>query len=203
MHDLDRKGQIDQIGRWTVAQYLSELADRVPAPGGGAAAGLHAAQAAALIAMVARYSDGARYDAALMGRVVAEADALRERALALVAADAEAFQAVTAAYAVPKTDPARPELIAAALAGAARPPADVIDVAALLVSLAEGLLPSGNRNLITDVAAAAAAATAAAVTARVNIEVNLRRKADASALVDDIAARADQVVAAVREQIAP
>jgi methenyltetrahydrofolate cyclohydrolase len=185
----------------TIEHYLRALADRVSTPGGGAAAALHAAQAAALIAMVARYSDGPRYDAALMDRVIAAADALRERSLSLAAADAEAFDAVMAAYKVPKTDLARPELVASALAGATRPPQAVIDVAEQLVSLAEELLPAGNRNLIADVAAAASAATAAAVTARVNIEVNLRREADTSALVDDIVARADQVVAAVRAEI--
>jgi formiminotetrahydrofolate cyclodeaminase len=196
----------------TIDQYLHDLADRIPAPGGGAAAALHAAQSAALIAMVARYSDGARYDATLIERIVTEADALRERSLALAEADADAFGAVAAAYKVAKDDPARPELIASALAGAARPPADVIEVAVRLVSLTEELMPSGNRNLITDVAAAAAAATAAAVTARVNIEVNLRGLADAAliaslrataAQVDDVVVRAGQVVAAVRAEIAP
>jgi formiminotetrahydrofolate cyclodeaminase len=195
----------------TIEGYLRDLADRRPAPGGGAAAALDAAQSAALIAMVARYSNGARYGPALMERVVAEADSLRERSLSLAVEDAAAFEAVTSAYKVPKADPSRPALIAAALAGAARPPADVIDVAARLVSLAEELLPSGNRNLITDVAAAAAATTAAAVTARVNIEVNLRGITDAglraslratAALVDDVVARADRVVGAVRAEIA-
>ena len=190
------------MSRWTIEQYLSDLAARIPAPGGGAAAALHAAQAAALIAMVARYSDGPRYDPALMERIVAEADALRERSLALAAADAEAFGAVAAAYQVAKDDPGRKELIASALAGAARPPADLIEVTAQLVALAEELVPAGNRNLITDVAAAAAAAMAAALTARVNIEVNLRGAADPSAAqVDDIVARADRVVAAVRAEI--
>jgi methenyltetrahydrofolate cyclohydrolase len=188
------------LGQLTIDRYLRELADRIPAPGGGAAAALHAAQGAALIAMVARYSDGPRYDAALMDRIIAEADALRERSLSLAAADAEAFEAVTAAYKVPKSDPARAGLIASALAGAARPPADVIEVAERVVSLAEELLPAGNRNLITDVAAASAAAMAAAVTGRVNIEVNLR--GTSVALVDDIVTRADRVVAAVRAEIA-
>jgi methenyltetrahydrofolate cyclohydrolase len=188
------------LGQFTIDRYLGDLADRMPTPGGGAAAALHAAQGAALIAMVARYSDGPRYDAALMGRIIAEADALRERSLFLAAADAEAFDAVTAAYKVPKTDPGRPELIASALAGAARPPADVIEVAERVVSLAEELLPSGNRNLITDVAAAAAAAMAAAVTGRVNIVVNVR--GTSAAVVDDIVARAERVVAAVRAEIA-
>ncbi|MGH3176044.1 MAG: cyclodeaminase/cyclohydrolase family protein, partial [Streptosporangiaceae bacterium] len=50
----------------TIAAFLDQLAARVPAPGGGATAALHAAQAAALLAMVARYSDGPRYDAGLI-----------------------------------------------------------------------------------------------------------------------------------------
>ena len=87
----------------TIAAFLDQLAARVPAPGGGATAALHAAQAAALLAMVARYSDGPRYDAALMGRIVAEADALREEALALAEADAAAFGAVGEAYQLPRS----------------------------------------------------------------------------------------------------
>src|SRR6516164_8944346 len=83
----------------TIAAYLDRLAARVPAPGGGAAAALHAAQAAALLAMVARYSDGERYDAELMNRIVAEADELRADSLALaeVAAAAVAIRAAAAA----------------------------------------------------------------------------------------------------------
>ena len=49
----------------TITAFLDQLAARVPAPGGGATAALHAAQSAALLAMVARYSDGAKYDADL------------------------------------------------------------------------------------------------------------------------------------------
>src|SRR4051795_8761117 len=86
----------------TIAAFLDQLAARVPAPGGGATAALHAAQAAALLAMVARYSDGARYDAALMNRVVTEADGLRDEALTLAEADAAAFGAVAEAYRLPK-----------------------------------------------------------------------------------------------------
>ena len=195
----------------TIAAFLDQLAARVPAPGGGATAALHAAQAAALLAMVARYSDSARYDASLMGRIVAEADSLRTDALALAEADAAAFGAVASAYRMPRETEGRSEAIAAALAGAARPPADVVRTALLLISLAEELLPAGNRNVITDVAAAAEAARAAAVTARLNIEVNLKGIKDqvlrdefaaAAAAVDTIVARADEIVAAVRAEIA-
>ena len=198
----------------TIAAFLDQLAARVSAPGGGATAALHAAQAAALLAMVARYSDGPRYDAGLMNRIVTEADALREDALALAEADAKAFGAVAEAYRLPRTTEretsARSAAISSALAGAARPPADVVRTALLLVSLAEDLLPAGNRNVITDVAAAAEAARAAAITAQVNIEVNLRGLKDPSVLdelaamaevTDEVVTRADRVVAAVREEI--
>src|SRR5262245_20800648 len=137
----------------TIAAFLDQLAARVSAPGGGATAALHAAQAAALLAMVARYSDGPRYDAGLMDRIV------REDALALAEADAKAFGAVAEAYRLPRTTEretsARSAAISSALAGAARPPADVVRTALLLVTLAEDLLAAGNRSVITDVAAAA------------------------------------------------
>ncbi|MGD0066018.1 MAG: cyclodeaminase/cyclohydrolase family protein [Streptosporangiaceae bacterium] len=198
----------------TIEAFLGQLAARVPAPGGGATAALHAAQSAALVAMVARYSNGARYDAELMGRIFAEADELRDEALSLAEADAAAFGAVSEAYQLPKENDellvARSAAIAAALTGAARPPAEVIRTAVRLIELAEALLPAGNRNVITDVAAAAEAARAAAVTARVNIEVNLRGINDAAiraelsataATTDEIIARADRIVAAVRDEI--
>jgi formiminotetrahydrofolate cyclodeaminase len=198
----------------TISAFLDELAARVPAPGGGATAALHAAQSAALLAMVARYSNGAKYDAALMDHVLTEADGIRNDALALAEADAAAFGAVAEAYALPRETPedkeARSAAIATALAGAARPPADVVRLALLLVSLAEDLLPTGNRNVITDVAAAAEAARAAAMTALVNIEVNLRGIKDPAVqaelsgmghVADDVSIRAAQVVAAVREEI--
>ena len=203
----------------TVGAFLGQLAARVPAPGGGATAALHAAQSAALVAMVARYSNGARYDADLMDRIVTEADRLRDEALTLAEADAEAFGAVSAAYQRPKETAellqARSAAIAEALIGAAGPPASVIRAALRLIELAAELLPAGNRNVVTDVAAAAEAARAAAVTARVNIEVNLRGiRASAirdsairdeltvtAAITDEIIARADEIVAAVRDEI--
>ena len=198
----------------TITAFLDQLAARVPAPGGGATAALHAAQSAALLAMVARYSDGAKYDAEVMQHVIAEADGIRSDALTLAERDAAAFAVVAEAYGLAKgTDEekqGRSAAIATALAGAARPPADVVRLALLLVSLAEELLPTGNRNVITDVAAAAEAARAAAVTAQVNIEVNLHGIADPAvqadiaamaAVVDEVTVRADRVVAAVLEEI--
>jgi formiminotetrahydrofolate cyclodeaminase len=90
----------------TIDSFLNALADRVPAPGGGASAALHAAQAAALVAMVARYTEGPRFTehADLVHKVRDTADQLRDDALALAEDDVTAFTAVTEAYRLPKGD---------------------------------------------------------------------------------------------------
>jgi methenyltetrahydrofolate cyclohydrolase len=201
----------------TLGTFLDKLAAREPAPGGGAAAALHAAQGAALLAMVARYSDGPKYaeHAEAIGEVLTAADILRAESLDLVAADAAAFGSVAAAYALPRdTDErkaARSAAIAAALITATRPPADVIAVSARLTDLAEMLMPVGNRNVISDVAAAAEAIRAAAATARINVEVNLPGITDAEARdeyvtvlagVDALLTRAEAVSGAIRKGLA-
>jgi formiminotetrahydrofolate cyclodeaminase len=162
-----------------IGDYLGELAAKIPAPGGGAVAALHAAQAAALVAMVARYTTRAK-DAdhrPVIDRIIAAADIAREGALALADADAAAFTAVGAAYKLPKGSDSeattRTAAIHDALLEAARVPAAVIDAADEILALATELLPIGNPNVVTDIGAAAAAARAAAVTSQLNIEINV------------------------------
>ena len=201
----------------TIETFLEQLAARVPAPGGGATAALHAAQGAALVAMVARYSDSAKYaeHAQEIAAITATADRLRERALGLAEEDAAAFTAVTQAYGLPKATTeeaaARSAAIAKALIAAAQVPAVVVAVADQVLGLAEQLVPIGNRNVISDVAAAAEAARAAATTARVNVEVNLGgikdpatwgRLAAVADTVDDLVLRAEKVTGAVRDGLA-
>jgi methenyltetrahydrofolate cyclohydrolase len=200
----------------TIGDFLDRLADRVPAPGGGASAALQAAQGAALLAMVARFSTGEEYAGhqATIDRIIAEADELRAIALRLGEADAEAFAAVASAYRMPKSTDAeleeRSEAIAKALANATWPPAKLIGVASMVVDLAGALVTIGNPNVLSDVAGAAEAARAAVATARVNVEINLAGVKDEQTSLemiadadkaDDIIARAEQVTAAVREQI--
>jgi methenyltetrahydrofolate cyclohydrolase len=198
----------------TIASFLSRLAARSAAPGGGATGALHAAQAAALLAMVARFSDGPRHDAEVAGRVRAAADGLADEALHLAEADEAAFGKVVVAYQLPKDTAeqkaARSGAIADALAGASRPPADLMAAAVRLTGLAEDLLSVANRNVISDIAAAAAAIAAAAVTARINIEANLggikdtalaAELAATAELADSVTDRADRLVEAIREEI--
>ena len=200
----------------TIADFLDQLAERVPAPGGGAAAALQAAQGAALLGMVARYTTGEKYaeQEETIGRIITEVDELRGIALRLAEADVDAFRAVTDAYRLPQSTgeerAARSAAVSQALANAAWPPAQVISVAGMVVDLAEALVVIGNRNVLSDVAAAAESARAAAATARVNVEVNLAGIGDEQTSLemiaetgkaDDIITRADRITAAVRDQI--
>jgi formiminotetrahydrofolate cyclodeaminase len=200
----------------TVENFLEQLAGRTPTPGGGATAALHAAQAAALVAMVGRYSNTAKYaeHADRISDIVRTADRLRADSLQLAEADVDAFGAVGGAYKLPKDTPdqtaIRADAIAAALVGAGRVPANVIRVADEILALAAELEPIGNPNVISDVAAAAEAARAAATTARVNVEINLGGITDQDIVaelltavtdVDDLAHRADKITAAVRDRL--
>ena len=200
----------------TIGDFLDQLAERVPAPGGGAASALQAAQGAALLGMVARYTTGERYaeHQLTIGRIITEVDELRAIALRLAEADADAFSAVADAYRLPQATEeertGRSAAISQALANAAWPPAQVISVAGMVVNLAEALVVIGNRNVLSDVAAAAESARAAAATARVNVEANLAGISDEQTSLemiaetgkaDDIIARAGQITATVRDQI--
>ncbi len=204
------------IGAEKIGDFLDRLAERVPAPAGGAAAAVQAAQGAALLGMVARYTTGPAYaeHQETIGRIITEVDELRQIALRLAEADGDAFTAVADAYKLPAATRAqravRTEVMARALVNAAWPPARIIAVAGMVVDLAEALAAIGNRNVLGDVAAAAEAARAAAATGRVNVEINLAGITDEEASLemiaetgraDDIIARAEQVTAAIREQI--
>ncbi|GGV44196.1 cyclodeaminase/cyclohydrolase family protein [Paenarthrobacter nicotinovorans] len=205
------------ISSETINNYLSRLASRQPTPGGGAAAALHAAQGAALVAMVARYTTGAKFEqhAALVARITSAADHLVVEALRLADADEHAFQAVIDSYKLPSdTDElksARSAAIQDALVQAAQTPAQLIRVAGEVVSLATDLLDAANPNVISDVAAAADAARAAATTARVNIDINVVAIKDSAArsrlagqtdgLEDKVVLAADSLVKRVRERI--
>jgi methenyltetrahydrofolate cyclohydrolase len=197
----------------TIDGFLGRLASRNPVPGGGATAALHAAQAAALVAMTARYTDGPRYagHADTVARIIREADRLRDVSADLIAVDGEAFGAVAAAYQLPKDTAeqraARADAIAAAMVTASSPPAELIGIGGRLLDLAELLQPIVNPTVAGDVAAAALAIRAAVMTSVVNVAANLAGITDASARhrltaamreVDELESRISRLTAAIR-----
>jgi formiminotetrahydrofolate cyclodeaminase len=199
-----------------MSTWLDQLADRTPAPGGGAVAALCAASAAALLEMVANYTTGGKWAdrEEAMKAVLAEAGELRARAAQLAQDDAEAFGAVGAAYALPRSTPeekaARRAAIEEATRGAAEPPVQVGQVATRLVALAEQMVEPVNPNVLSDVGVAAATARAALSGSITNITVNAaflgdadgtRLRAEAAGL-EQAMAQADAVAARVLEKLA-
>ncbi len=203
----------ESIGGW-----LDELASSAPAPGGGGAAALETAMAAALVEMVCNLTIGkpayAEHEPTMID-ARNRAGIRRAEALGLVEEDAAVFRAVIAAYRLPKETEAeraeRDAQIQLALAGAADVPRRTAAAAAEILDLAESIVPGSNVNVVSDAAAGAASARAALQTALVNIEINSGSISDPE-LKESLArsvreierelVRADAIVAAVRERLA-
>ena len=201
----------------TIENWLTDLASELPAPGGGAAAGVNAAMGAALVSMVCNLTIGkpkfAEYDA-VMREVLAEAERLRLEALQLAEDDAEAFSGVVAAYKLPKSSDeekaARTAAIQAGLVEAAAVPLAVAKVAAEVIKLSGRILEGSNPNVLSDVAVAASAARSALESAALNVDINLvsikdpaERERLASALNEAIQAKvqAEAIMLAVTKRI--
>jgi formiminotetrahydrofolate cyclodeaminase len=200
----------------TLKNWLESLAAKQPTPGGGAAAALSAAIAAALVGMVSIYTTGPKWQDRTdrMQVIHDEAAKLRQEALALMKVDAKAFAQVGAAYQLPKDSDtersARQLSIQKALVGAAEPPRLTAELSAKVVALADELAITGNPNVISDVAVAASNARAALESAIVNIEINEALISDETikrtlqqAVKDAtlMIGKADAITMAVRERI--
>jgi formiminotetrahydrofolate cyclodeaminase len=158
--------------REPLKEFLDAIAAETPAPGGGSVAAVVTEMAAALAAMVARFSreqwDGAR-------GAVAQAEALRKRAAPLAQEDADAYEAVLAALRMPKDlEPeVRNALIGETLSRAADVPLRIAETAADVAELGATIAEHGNPNLRGDAAAAAVLGEAAARVAANLVEINL------------------------------
>ncbi len=169
-----------QLTDETVRKYTERLASDQPTPGGGSAAALAGALAAASAAMVASFTVGREKFAAVeqdVQRILQILQDQRERLLELTDADAEAYSQVGAAYGLPKDTEedkqARREAIQQALKAAAEVPMGVAVACAQVIPVLEELARKGNQNLISDVGVAAQLALAALWCAELNVEVNL------------------------------
>jgi methenyltetrahydrofolate cyclohydrolase len=202
-----------ELGGEAISSYLRRLAERSAAPGGGASAALNMAQAAALVAMSARFCDGPKHaeHSGTVDSIVAEADRLIRACAALMDADGESYGPVMAAYQLPKDTgeqrTARSAAIADALGVACGPATEVIAAAGRLLELAEALRPMVNRSIAPDLAAAVEAIRAAVGTSATNVAANLSGITDpatrdrltaAIAEAAAVGARTSQLIASVR-----
>ncbi|WP_314505140.1 cyclodeaminase/cyclohydrolase family protein [uncultured Microbacterium sp.] len=155
--------------------WLRSLAEADGAPGGGAACGVILGVSAALLHMVAGYTEGPR--AAQSGdRLVG----LRRDALQAADADGACSAALGAALAREKDDAGRDDAVRDAALAAAESSAALGEVAESLVPELELLAEIGNPHITADLVVAAHALVAGVAGAMVNLRGDLRLAAEHS-----------------------
>lgn len=169
----------------SVTSFLDGLASGAPTPGGGGAAALSGAMAAALISMVCNLTIGRqRYADAEseMRQVLSRAEMLREELQQFAEDDVVAFNRLSAAYKLPRVTEAdtaiRRDAIQAALRRATDVPLRTARAAAAVLPLCPPVAERGNQAAVSDVGVAAHLAQAAVRSALLNVEINLRTLED-------------------------
>lgn len=189
----------------TVREMVERLSTTDPVPGGGSAAALAGAMAAALLRMVVSLTldRGAALDpASQLGRIATAATTWQSELLNLAELDANAYAAVVQARRLPRgTDlerQTRTVQVAAAVREATRAPMQTLRAAAEVLELAEELAPIGGARAISDVGVAAMLGAAAARGAALNVQINLPDVTDAA-----LRAEAQQTLDAVLPGLYP
>ena len=164
----------------TVKELLDAFSSPSPTPGGGSAAALSGAVAAALLAMVAgmpKTKRGTPDDRAALDAALAAINPLTATLAGLIDRDAAAYDLVVAAYRLPKvTDEdkaARRSAIRHAMRVATDVPMETARAAAALVAQGRVVADHGNPSAKTDAAVAVQMAMTALSGAMANVEINL------------------------------
>jgi glutamate formiminotransferase/formiminotetrahydrofolate cyclodeaminase len=159
---------------------LDRFASQDPTPGGGSAAALAGALAAALVEMVAglpRTRTGAPEERKKLDAAKASAAMAGGRLRQLVELDREAYDAVTAAYRMPRTTDeekaARSSAIAKAMLEATEVPLETCECAGEVLRAAALALAHGNPNAASDARTAMALCRAALDGGAENVRANL------------------------------
>lgn len=196
------------------ASFAEALAAKRSVPGGGGAAALAGALAAALCSMVGNFTTGKRRYAVHEGdvrRMLADAEGARTRLLELVDEDAATFEPLSVAYGIPREDPTRAERLEAATKGACAAPVEMMEQTCRVIELLEEMGEKGSRMLLSDVGCGALLARAALEAASLNVYVNTRSLQDrdfaeglerrCDRMLDEYAPRAEALEARVMGHI--
>jgi formiminotetrahydrofolate cyclodeaminase len=164
----------------TVTELLDRLASPDPTPGGGSAAALAGATAAALVTMVCRMGKtrtGAAHERVRLDEACVRAREAGDRLRKLVDEDSAAYDAVVAAYRQPKATEgekaARQRAIDAAVAEATQVPLRTAEECLAVLATAAEAEENGNPNAASDARTAAALAWAGLRGAAENVRINL------------------------------
>jgi len=164
----------------SIQTYLEELASKAPTPGGGSAAALMGAQAAALIGMVCNLTIGKpKYSEveAEMLALLSQSESLRERLTGMIKADVDAFDRLMACYGMPKETEeqkeARSAAIQAVLKEATEVPLECARGCLVAIELSHVAAEKGNAGVISDAGVAVMSAYAGLKSAALNVYINV------------------------------
>lgn len=170
---------MNEIKHKSVQIFLDELASKQPTPGGGSAAAVMGAQAAALTSMVCNLTIGKPKYAeveAKMQALLAESEALRATLIGMIKADVEVFDKLMACYGLPKSSDdekaLRTQQIQAVLKEATRVPLACAKACAKAIELSRVAAEHGNLGVISDAGVAVMAGYAGLKSAALNVQIN-------------------------------
>lgn len=170
---------MSEIKDKSIDVFLDELASKAATPGGGSAAALMGAQAAALTSMVCHLTVGkpkyAEVEADMQALLI-KSEALRDVLTGMIKADVDVFNQLMAAYGLPKEteqDKAeRSQQIQSVLKEATLVPLACAKACAEAISLSEEAADKGSLNVISDAGVAVMSAYAGLKSAALNVYIN-------------------------------
>ena len=190
----------------TLRQFVDELSDESPAPGGGSVSALAGSMAAGLAAMVAVLSHtkkGFEAKQPELDRIAVRAQELKDQLLWAVDADTAAFDKFLDASRMPKSTPEesakRDQAMADATVGAATVPLTVLEACPELVELNREVAKIGLQASLSDAGVGVQMARAAAAGAYQNVCINLAGLAASDDRKASLLERADRAWARTRE----
>lgn len=164
----------------TCENFVDELASKAPVPGGGGAAALSGALAAALSSMVCNLTMGKKKYEDVQQKIselLCDTEMLRYNLLQLIDEDAYVFGELMQAYKLPKSSPeelcARNAMLSEKSMAAAQVPWQIAQYCERVLDLAQQVADIGNIQAISDAAVSAILARAALRSACYNVLINL------------------------------
>lgn len=163
-----------------INNFIAVLGSDTPAPGGGSASALAAAQGIALTKMVTELTIGKKKYAEFEDEIELlqkKAKSLQEGLLRAIDEDTEAFNQVSAVFGLPKTTEeekkARREAMQSALKGAAVTPFSMMEKIVDALKVTQAAVGKSNTNAASDLGVAALNLKAALQGAWLNVLINL------------------------------
>lgn len=176
---------MESFRKMPIEGFIGKLAASTPTPGGGTAAAVAGAMAAALLSMAASISLRRSPEEGTLREARDRSERLRESLLDLADRDSAAYEKVVEAYRLPKDTEEEKRLrkarIQEALKEAAEVPLRTAELALEVLVLAKGIKGKVRRSVLSDLLVAVRLAHAAVHAALYNVDVNLTSMEDKEA----------------------